>query len=83
MVCCIVLKQQICYDNQRAVNRLNLQFLEIDALSFNLKWLSYLSKMAGLKVNLPSMLLTLSQQEYKSKNHSMPNTAVNAALQLY
>ena len=31
MVRCNVLKQQICYDNQRAVNRLNLQFLEINA----------------------------------------------------
>ena len=39
--------------------------------------------MAGLKVNLPSMLLRLNQQEYKAKNHSMQYTAVNAALQLY
>ena len=34
MVCCNVLKYQICYDHQRVVNRLNLQFLEIDALRF-------------------------------------------------
>ena len=39
--------------------------------------------MAGLKVNLPSMLLSLNQQEYKAKNDSMQYTAVNAALQLY
>ena len=39
--------------------------------------------MEDLKVNLPSMLLRLNQQEYKAKNHSMRYTAVNAALQLY
>ena len=51
-------------------------------MPWDLKWLSYLSKMAGQKVNLPSMLLRLNQQEYRAKNHSMQYTAVNAALQL-
>ena len=51
-------------------------------MPWDLKWLSYLNKLADLKVNLPSMLLRLNQQEY-TQNYSMQYTAVNAALQLY
>ena len=52
-------------------------------MPLDLKWLSYLSNLANLKVNLPSMLLRLNQQEYNTKNYSMRYTAVNASLQLY